>query len=193
MFTVTILLLSAFRVLNFLDENPDQDRNRKSDADAANTKPSYPVRSHSWPDQHWKPVKQCRLQVQDFTTNTLMEYFVQRRLANNAQAQVVASLDKAFRLFSKGYVQNIAVCSRPYRKQMQNEISACFFQSQCAPPDEGWALCCSVSCLTFGKGSEGCYLGKMWLPCWPRTQSHMLAYWRSLLCSGELLSTGIFM
>ena len=69
-------------------------------------------RYDAWPDKGWKPLQQGQSQVPTFTIGTLSRYFVERRVARDqkAAADFSAVSDKAYRLFVKGFVQQIEFC-----------------------------------------------------------------------------------
>ena len=77
------------------------------------------LRFKAWPDDGWKSLEERRLTVPSFTVATRTGYFISRKVASdNLEAADFSSVsDKAYRLFSKGYVQRIEVCSPPNQKE----------------------------------------------------------------------------
>ena len=106
--TCILILLIITRVCKFLADNPHL---REESTPGSNDDPS--VRYSSWPDDHWKSLKQGRLQMPEFTLSTMMKYFIQRKLTDCVPVGDVSSFDKALRLFKKGYVQKVEVCCKP--------------------------------------------------------------------------------
>ena len=81
----------------------------------------------SWPNVGWQTLSQGRSVIPRFTMATMMEYFVSRTVtADLRPASDFSSIsDKAYRLFKKGYVKNMEVCSPDKDDQVKQIFLRC--------------------------------------------------------------------
>ena len=118
----------GFRVLNFLLSTTTPaiqnlwEPTSPHDAEAAllsNVGKLRDLHFQAWPGDGWKSLEERRLTVPSFTVATMTGYFISGKVASdNKEAADFSSVsDKAYRLFSKGYIQRIEVCSPPNKKE----------------------------------------------------------------------------
>ena len=86
----------------------------------------------SWPNVGWQTLSQGRSVIPRFTMATMMEYFVSRTVtADLRPASDFSSIsDKAYRLFKKGYVKNMEVCSPDKDDQVKQIFLRCCVHPQ---------------------------------------------------------------